>query len=468
MNAYDLTVRLRGDSSQLAAEFSRAQADHRAMIDGMKRNATSLSAQSYKTPSIAAPSPAPRAQPSSAERAILSKETPSAIPAPPAWLEGRGSWADLEKYANRGGLNWEKILNTESLKTRQQVAAEVFKQLTSEKQKLDDKITGKFVPELGMVRKDFLSAGGKSTTFEPASPDRVAREAAKAQSALTPTVAAPTKIQLAPAAGATPENAPVKANEFEQYQQRTNTMRVKASQMAATLDENASKQRKAEINDLMQLIRLRERAAQVMKGGEPDTEPHRGPHDPQNILPGDHRHGLTGFRVQRSMAQMLEGMTGMSSPINHLANKFEYVEFMAARLGTTVGKLAVAALPLAVAGTAAALAWTLVKTEIADIGETGKETFEKLGLGEHTFFENLRMGFGRFSGDLKKIENNGELIARVDKSNARQSNLREQGMETGLTSDVADVHFQQSQKKSQETEAMVVVIHCVLDRKAHV
>jgi hypothetical protein len=125
------------------------------------------------------------------------------------------------------------------------------------------------------------------------------------------------------------------------------------------------------------------------------------------------------FMVERRMEHMMSGMIGAHSPIGNIANQFERLKWMAERAGTTIGGLAMKALPMVGAGAAVAASWHTVHEVISDISERGKGIWDKANVGHAGAFKTFSVGMGwvRVPERIKQYE---EVTGRVNESIATQ------------------------------------------------
>jgi hypothetical protein len=125
------------------------------------------------------------------------------------------------------------------------------------------------------------------------------------------------------------------------------------------------------------------------------------------------------FMVERRMEHMMSGMIGAHSPIGNIANQFERLKWMAERAGTTIGSLAMKALPMVGAGAAVAASWHTVHKVISDISERGKGIWDKANVGHAGAFKTFSVGMGwvRVPERIKQYE---EVTGRVNESIATQ------------------------------------------------
>jgi len=96
------------------------------------------------------------------------------------------------------------------------------------------------------------------------------------------------------------------------------------------------------------------------------------------------------FMMGRRLENMASGMMGIHSPVNAMINQYEYLDFIAARLNTTVPQMLLKFAP-SIAITAGISALVM---RLKQLGDEGEDTFKRMGVASNDFFLNLQMGLG--------------------------------------------------------------------------
>ena len=133
----------------------------------------------------------------------------------------------------------------------------------------------------------------------------------------------------------------------------------------------------------------------------PQPPPAPPEHDP--MQPGGYR----GFRMQQAVGRMALGTIGLEEgKLGMLANRLEYMHFMAERLGTSIPSMLMKFAPtIGIIGAVA-----LVGKELNDVAEIGKKAFTDVGMAEEGFARNLMAGAGLLDVYKYKVEQTATVM----------------------------------------------------------
>jgi len=140
---------------------------------------------------------------------------------------------------------------------------------------------------------------------------------------------------------------------------------------------------------------------------------------PALVTPAPHPAGRYGERIQFRLEQRAEhqiaGMLGLETPVSKVVGQFEYLKFMAAHAGTSIGGLLIKALPMI--GLGAVVAG--VAKAFKGLADEGAKALETVGVKSNSFWLNINAALGTVNIINYKLRDMSEIMERISGNSER-------------------------------------------------
>jgi len=154
-----------------------------------------------------------------------------------------------------------------------------------------------------------------------------------------------------------------------------------------------------------------------------------------NVVASTDKLDRASYRVQSRFSGMALGAAGIDGPITNLIHRFEYLQFMADRMDTSIGQMAVKFGPMVGAVGLATASIKILWSEVSGFAASGKQEFIDAGLGVHSFFENFKLGMGWIDITNQKLENTAELLQRMKDWSSHHATAGQNAWDLSQTTD---------------------------------